>query len=196
MWAQRMRLGLGAILLLAGCSDAGSDPDTEADEPRAPSHTTCRGSLGPEVIEGDLIVPAGKRCELDRTKVRGRVTVEADATLVARKARFGGGVSAHGFERVELQRVWPRGDSATWRGPDYVFDRGRHLVIRGGDSDASYYVLGNTGRVEIRSLSLDLGGVYCAGNTRPPVVRGVAGETPGVLKGQCAGLKNFGETDF
>jgi hypothetical protein len=197
-------------LLLAGCSGSDSDPgSTSADtspEVVEPAATRCAGTIGAEDVDGDLIVPPKKSCRLEGTAVFGRVTVSPGASLVAVDAGFGEGISAHYFDRVELlgghapdrPDDWYLSQEPSSKMVDFVFDGGRDVVVRDGygNGNGQYYLLGNTGQVTIVGLSLDLGRIYCAGNTRPPKVRGISAESPGVLKGQCAGLKNFGVSDF
>lgn len=182
--------GVAALLLLAGCT--GSGTETDGDEPASSQNRTCRGSLGAEEVDGDLVVPRDATCRLDGTIVRGRTTVGIGATLIARQARLQEGVGAHWFERVELRDVSAPDSRIT----DFVFDGGGDLVIRGGPYNGRYWVVRNTGRIEITGFPLDIGSIYCAGNRRPPVVRGISAESPGVLQGQCAGLKHFGVSDF
>ena len=190
LW-MRATILLAAALLLAGCS--GSDGAEPEQAPAASSTTKCDGTVRDTEIDGDLVVGRDKSCTLDGVTVEGRVTVSPGASLVARGVDFDEGLSAHGYDRVEL-----RGSSAgeQSRQVDFVLDGGRELVVRGGPVNGQFYVLDTTGRVEISDLVLDLGRVYCARNVHDPVVRNISAETPGVLQGQCAGLKNFGESDF
>jgi hypothetical protein len=180
------------VLLLAGCT--GDDSGDESEEESAvPATTKCARSLGAVEVDGDVLVPRGKTCRMDGTTISGRVTVSSGATLVARDAHFEEGISAHLFDRVELRGG--SGGGPTW-GADIVLDGGRDVVLRDAPVHSDYYLIGNTGRVEIVGLSLIEGSVYCADNTHRPTVRGVSAESPGVLQGQCAGLENFGESDF
>jgi len=199
------------VIAATGCT--ASTPDDRPEKPARPSFldlaepaaTKCTGTLGAVEIEGDLLVPRKKSCRLNGTAVAGRVTVSLGASLVARDARFGEGVGAHAFDRVKLlggrvpgrPRDWGYGnDAESDQMVDFVFDGGGHVAVHEGPSDGEYYFLDNTGRVEVIGLRLDLGGVYCAGNTHRPTVRGISAESPGVLQGQCAGLRNFGQSDF
>ncbi|HEV7974179.1 hypothetical protein [Amycolatopsis sp.] len=50
--------------------------------------THCVGDAGAVTVPGDLLVPAGKSCVLDGTKVTGEVTVEPGANLVVTGGDF------------------------------------------------------------------------------------------------------------
>ncbi|WP_243057353.1 hypothetical protein [Nocardioides sp. SR21] len=180
------------VLLLAGCS--GSD-DAGPEQARAASSATkCDGTVRDIEIEGDLLVARKKTCTLEGVTVEGRVTVSRYATLVARDTHFDDGISAHEFDRVEVRGGSSGGTPV--QPADFLFDGGGDVVLRDAPVESAYYVLHSTGKVEIVGLSLIEGSVYCAGNTRRPEVRDISAESPGVLKGQCAGLKNFGVSDF
>ena len=203
-------------LLVLTSLGAACTASTSKNEPRRPAQssylelaepmaTKCTGTLGAVQVDGDLLVPRGRSCRLNGTAVGGRVTVSPGASLLARDARFGEGISAHAFERVELlggrvegrPRDWSYGNEAEDdQIVDFLFESGGDVAVRYGPSHGRYYFLENTGQVEVVGLGLDLGRVYCAGNTHPPKVRDVSGESPGVLHGQCAGLRNFGDSDF
>lgn len=50
--------------------------------------TTCVGEGGAVTVSGALVVPAGASCTLTGTKVKGTVTIEAGADLVAKGVTF------------------------------------------------------------------------------------------------------------
>ncbi|MFD3454845.1 hypothetical protein ACFWVC_22050 [Streptomyces sp. NPDC058691] len=50
--------------------------------------TTCVGEGGAVTVNGTLVVPAGASCTLTGTKVKGAVTIEAGADLVAKGVTF------------------------------------------------------------------------------------------------------------
>lgn len=181
-----------AGMLLAGCSGADSDGDSD-EESAVPATTKCKGSLGAVEVASDVLVPRGQTCRMDGTTITGRVTVSYDATLIARDAHFEEGIGAHLFDRVELRGG--SGGGRTW-GTDIVLDSGGDVILRDAPVESDYYVIGNTGRVEIIGLSLIEGSVYCAANARRPTIRDNSAESPGVLQGQCAGLKGFDASGF
>jgi hypothetical protein len=160
----------------------------------------CTATLRATDVRGDLRVPAGETCRLLGIAVHGRTTVGEGATLYARSTYFLGGLHARGHERVEIVSGEVEGRSDYW-GAEYqertraVIEDGGDVVLRAG-SYTDYVIRDNTGRIEVVGIYFDLGSANCRGNTRKPVVRGISAETPGVLQGQCAGLKHFGQTDF
>ena len=209
-------LAMSSMLAL-GCT-ADPDPD-DAEGPKReskreskflfldePAATPCKGTLGAVEIEGDLIVPRDRTCRLNGTAISGRTIVSKDSSLVAHDSRFGEGISAQSFRRVDLRGGPVEGRPRTWnydndaeelKQPDFVFDGGRNVAVHDGPINGNYYFLGITGQVEVVGLYLDLGSVYCAENSNRPVVRGISAETPGVLRGECASNgRAFGDTDF
>jgi hypothetical protein len=192
-----------AAALLTGCGAGGE----EAAGPPGP--VRCTGTIGAEHVAGKVVVPAGAQCTLAGTEVAGRVVVRRDATLVARSAVLGGGLSARGFERVEIVGGRVPGRERGWVSDlaeadvDHVLADGRDVTITSGNHNADYLLLRNRGSVEVRGFYLGNGSVTCRGNDRQPVVRKMSAETPGVLRGQCSGLRNgapvpgvWGATDF
>lgn len=205
--------------LLVGCSSDPTDgspgnkeqagaagaQEGDATNPVEPAATVCDDRLGAVDVAGDLLVPRDSTCRLEGTTVGGRVTVAYGASLLTQDARFGEGISAHSFDRVVLRGGRAEGRPRNWyyddleesaNAVDFVFDGGRSVVIEAGPTNGTFYILDIIGRVEVSGLFLDVGRLYCAGNTRTPFVRRISAESPGVLQGQCAGLKNFGQTDF
>lgn len=70
----------------------------------------CNGRMGRAAIDGDLRVPAGKRCTLDGTRIDGNIKVGRGATLQARGVR----VKATSRPRARARSRWPiRGSAAT-----------------------------------------------------------------------------------
>ncbi|MDX3850017.1 hypothetical protein [Streptomyces sp. AK02-01A] len=64
-----------------------------AGSAQAALYTVCVGDGGAVTVNGDLVVPAGESCTLTGTKVKGSVTVQAGADLVAADATFNGAVN-------------------------------------------------------------------------------------------------------
>lgn len=198
-------------LLLGGCSAApsdeksGSGEKTDPVDPVQPAATVCKDSLGAVEVPGNLTVPRNRTCRLEGTAIGGRVTVNRGASLIATDARFGQGISAHGFDRIELLRGRAEGRPRLWtyetrstesRVIDFVLSGGRTVNIESGPINGAYYLLGIRGQVTVKGLYLDLGFISCTGNKRTPDVSRISAESVGKLQGQCAGLKNFGQTDF
>ncbi|VXB49033.1 hypothetical protein [Nocardioides sp. AX2bis] len=207
-----------AAVLLSGCGGApSSDEDTPRKggaraqggylEVREPAATRCVGELGAVEVEGDLLVPRDRTCELEGTAIGGRTIVSSGASLYARDSEFGEGISAHWFRRVELLGGRAEGRPRAWslaqtppeysKVTDFDFVGGGRVSVQDGPGNGSYHFLNNSGRVEVTGLGLDLGHVYCFGNTRRPVVSGISGESPAVVQGQCAGLRSLTpDSDF
>lgn len=190
-------------VLLAAC---GSPP---ADRLAADDPVRCTGTIGAREVPGTVIVPAGRTCRLEGTIVRGPVVVRRDATLAARSAVLAGGLHARGFEEVEITGGPVDGRPGDWRPAhaeqpaEYVLEDGGRVTVTDGNPNGDYRLLRNRGRVEVRGLFFDSGGLTCRGNRQRPVVRRISAETPGVLGGQCSGLRNgvpvpgvWGQTDF
>ncbi|MFI6063048.1 hypothetical protein [Streptomyces sp. NPDC051286] len=60
---------------------------------QAALYTACVGDRGAVTVSNDLVVPAGMSGTLTGTKVKGTMTVEAGADLVAAGATFNGVVT-------------------------------------------------------------------------------------------------------
>jgi hypothetical protein len=63
----------------------------------------CRGTLGRVAVDS-LRVPEGARCVLTGTTVRGTITVQRGATLIANGVRVTGDVRARNAGKVVLRR--------------------------------------------------------------------------------------------
>lgn len=64
---------------------------------------TCRGTIGAQQIDGNVIVPSGATCTLAGTRVDGNVEVKGDATLVVKGVKVGGSIQAENHERVVVR---------------------------------------------------------------------------------------------
>jgi hypothetical protein len=62
----------------------------------------CVGLIGPETIEGDLVVPPGEFCDLAGTRVLGNVFVREEAELIAQEADVRGNIEAERNSFVDL----------------------------------------------------------------------------------------------
>jgi hypothetical protein len=63
----------------------------------------CRGSIGQQQLDENVIVPRGATCRLNGTRIDGNVFVRDDATLVARGVKVGGNIQAEDHERVVVR---------------------------------------------------------------------------------------------
>ncbi|MFF2324839.1 MULTISPECIES: hypothetical protein [unclassified Streptomyces] len=80
---------------------------------QAALYTTCVGDGGAVTVSNDLVVPAGKSCNLTGTKVKGTVTVEAGADLVAAGATFNGTVTVQENAYLDLTDTTVKGALTT-----------------------------------------------------------------------------------
>jgi hypothetical protein len=80
------RRGALACLLVALAVLAGGAANAQAAERQ------CVGLIGPETIEGNVVVPAGAVCDLLGTRVLGNVFVREEASLLANGADVRGNV--------------------------------------------------------------------------------------------------------
>jgi hypothetical protein len=83
------RRSIAALTVMAAAAAMGIAFATPAS---AGLTTHCVGDAGAVTVPGDLLVPAGKSCVLDGTKVTGEVTVEPGANLVVTGGAFSKGV--------------------------------------------------------------------------------------------------------
>ena len=159
--------------------------------------TRCRGTIGARTVD-NLKVPAGKRCVLEGTTVKGTIKVGRKATLIARGVRVVGNVQAENARKVVVRggsRVGGsiqivQGRTALVRGTkvnaDILFDdqRGEVRAIRnnvGGNIQAFQ----NTGGVVIKKNVVD-GNLQCKENR--PAPRGGGNKVEGNKEDQCSGL--------
>ncbi len=64
--------------------------------------THCNGTAGAVTVPGDLVVPAGKACNLDGTTIDGNVRVAAGADLVGSGITVNGNVTVQGDGYLDL----------------------------------------------------------------------------------------------
>lgn len=218
----RGKLGAAAavgVLALTGCgtvttNDDGAGPAAAGDATvfaaaPGPDKVRCTGVLGAERV-GDVVVPKGETCRMRGTEVIGKVVVRKRATLHAKASELTGGLQARGFKRVALvdgkvdgRKRWWFSDRSERSGVRYVLRKGESVKITRANINGQYLLTGNRGRIVVRGLYFDVGGLTCRNNRRKPVVRNMSAETPSVLSGQCTGMRNgrpipkvWGDTDF
>ncbi|MFJ3705610.1 MULTISPECIES: hypothetical protein [Streptomyces] len=127
---------------------------------QAALYTTCVGDGGAVTVSNDLVVPAGKSCTLTGTKVRGTVTVEAGADLVAAGATFNSSVTVAENAYLDLTDTTVKGTLTT----DSAF--GAHLersTLKAVDADEGFvYVVDSTLG---GAVSTEAGELYVSGST-------------------------------
>lgn len=108
--------GIAAVLSVAVAS------------PAQAAETQCRGALGPVVVAGDVVVPAGESCLLDGTTVRGNVVVRRDAVLATVDARVTGNIRANDATSLVFTGTIVGGDIRAERRTRFV---GEGLTVNG-----------------------------------------------------------------
>ena len=100
----------------------------------APAHAEdrrCTGTIGARSIDGNVIVPRGKTCRLNGTRVDDNVFVRANARLIARGVRVGGNIQAENHRLVKVLRRTVDGRYVRARvGGDVQLTSGRSSEIR------------------------------------------------------------------
>lgn len=165
------KLGMATALSVAA---AAALPATAHAEER-----TCRGSLGARTVD-NLRVPTGATCLLTGTYVKGTITVQRGATLVARGIRVVGNVQGEGAKKVVVERrsrvggsvQVKQGRSAIVRGTriigDIQYDHNRgYLRANSNRVGGSIQVIGNSGGAQI-FLNVVNGNLQCKENRPRP----------------------------
>jgi hypothetical protein len=165
-------LALAATLLVAGPT-----PAAHADDRR------CVGTIGAVTVDDDIVVPAGKSCTLQGTRVEGNVIVKRGARLVARGVRVDGNIQSQAHRRVV---VAPRnGRSSVVEGNIQLkAGRGGGQVLR-TVVDGDIQLFSNKGRFVVRGNRVD-GNLQCKGNSPRPI--GSRNRVEGNKENQCRGL--------
>ncbi len=91
----------------------------------------CSGTIAARSIDGNVIVPRGKTCRLNGTRVDDNVFVRAGARLIARGVRIGGNIQADDHQLVRVIRREVDGRLVRSRiGADIQLVSGRFSEIR------------------------------------------------------------------
>ena len=170
---------------------------TAVAAPAAADVTTCRGKIG-QVTVDDLRVPTGATCELNRTKVKGAITVESGGTVLATRVVVIGNVMADGARSVSIvQKSRIGGSIEIVQGKrakiaDSEIDGSMRFEKNGGRLKISDNVVGghvralqNSGGVSIDDNVID-GDLLCRGNR--PVPEGGDNTVLGTKQDQCRKL--------
>jgi hypothetical protein len=154
----------------------------------------CRGSIGARTLD-NVRVPAGATCRLTRTYVKGTITVQRGATLVANRVRVVGNVQGEGARNVVVRRSSrvggsvqvKQGGSATVLGSrvngDIQYDANRRLLVASSNRvGGSIQVVGNRGGARIYR-NVVIGNLQCKENSPRP--RGGGNRVGGSKEDQC-----------
>ena len=157
----------------------------------------CRGSIGARTLD-NVRVPTGETCRLTRMHVKGTITVQRGATLLADRVRVVGNVQAEGARNVVVRNgsriggsvqvkqggrakvVWSRVNA------DIQYDANRgELVASRNHVGGSIQVDGNSGLARIFHNVID-GNLQCKENEPSP--RGDGNRVGGNKEDQCSGF--------
>ena len=173
--------GMVLVLLLTVASGI-------AATPVAAEEYACRGTVGARTLD-NVRVPSGATCVLDGTTVKGTVTVGADATLKARRARVVGNIQAENHKLVVVNGGTTVGGSiqivqggaykvvgVKVTGSIQTDDNSGVSLLRNNTVDADIQVIKHRNGVEISTNRVD-GNLQCKENSPAPtgggnVVRG------------------------
>ncbi len=165
--------------------------------PALAEETVCRSNLGGIVVD-NLRVPQNAICRLNGTRVKGTITVQNNATLIARKIVVIGNVQAENAKQVNVLESSRVGGSV-----QVVQGGGANVLDSFVDSDILYdnnnaalramrttvggnvQAFQNTGGVEIRRNVID-GNLQCKANNPMPI--GGNNVVGGTKEDQCRRL--------
>jgi hypothetical protein len=191
-----MKGGLVGLALLA---------TAVAPSPASAEERTCRGTLRAVTVD-NLRVPQDATCELVRTYVKGTITVQRNATLIARGVRVIGNVQAENAKNVVVtyrrssgivyrSRIGgsvqvKQGGAATVRRArvtgDIQYDANRrYLRANRNKVGGSIQVVGNSGGAEIFRNVIN-GNLQCKENSPAPI--GGGNVVGGNKEDQCRGF--------
>lgn len=153
----RALAALAALPIVAAGLVFGAAP-AEADD------TTCRGTIGAESIDGNVIVPKGALCRLIGTRIDGNVHVKSNAILKAKGVRVGGSIQAENHERVV---VGPLGGRGSHVDGSIQLKQGGGGRIAKVDVGSDIQLFSNDGLFVVKGNHVD-GNLQCKSNTPRP----------------------------
>jgi len=157
----------------------------------------CRGELGGVTVD-NLRVPDGANCVITRTRVKGNIKVESNATLNARGVRVTGNVQAENARAVSVTQFSRIGGSVQIKQSesaavlnstvrrDIQYNANRSpLRVNDNKVGGNVQVIGNQAHAEIYRNSID-GNLQCKENSASP--SGGSNRVRGSKEDQCAGF--------
>jgi hypothetical protein len=157
--------------------------------------TTCQGTLGAITVD-NVKVPQGGTCTLRGTTVKGNVSVNTGANLVAIGAKVNGSIQAEGAALVDVNSNSTVGGSVqivqgrrarivnTSINADLQYNSNTGALIANSNQiGGSLQAFQNTGGVNIRQNRIN-GNLQCKENTPAPV--GGGNTVNGNKEDQCA----------
>lgn len=163
-------------------------------------NTVCTGTIGAVTVD-NLIVPDGRTCTLNGTRVEGNIIVSTGATLTAKGVDVDGNIQAEGAKSVQVlvlngarsfvggsvqieQGGSARIDRVDINGDLQLFQNRGFLRVTGNDIGANLQAFQNTGGLTI-AKNVIAENLQCAANNPPPTG---GGNTAGDKEEQCANL--------
>ncbi len=157
----------------------------------------CVGTLGAITVD-NVLVPEGRTCTLNKTRVQGTVQVAGNATLYAKTARINGNVQAENAKLVSVTANTTVGDSiqvkqggaatinrVTVEGDIQFDDNAKRVQVLNNTVGGSIQVFENTGGAVIKGNRVD-GNLQCKSNTPAPT--GGGNVVQGNKEDQCRRL--------
>jgi hypothetical protein len=160
----------------------------------------CIGTIGAVTVD-NLIVPSGRTCTLNGTRVEGNIIVSTGAMLTAKGVDVDGNVQAEGARSVQVLVL---GGARSFVGGDVQIEQGGSARIDRVDIDGDLQLFQNRGFLRVTGNDIggnlqanqNTGGIHianniiaenlqCAANNPPPTG---GGNTAGDKEDQCANL--------
>lgn len=176
----RSKLALALVVPAAMAGTLLTAPAAYADD------RICRGMIGQQHLDGDVIVPKGATCTLAGTRVDGNVLVRGNATLVAKGVRVGGNIQAENHQRVVVRDRPVDGKVTKSRieGSIQLKQGGGGTLLR-TVVNADIQLFSNDGEFDVRGNRVG-GNLQCKSNDPKPV--GGNNTVEGNKEDQCKGL--------
>jgi hypothetical protein len=165
--------------------------------PAMAEETVCNGSLGAVTVD-NLRVPQNATCRLTGTRVKGTITVQNNAALVARKVVVIGNVQAENARQVNVLAGSRVGGSVqlvqgggakvydSFIDSDILFDSNNaYFRAARNNVGGNIQAFQNSGGVEISSNTIN-GNLQCKENFPEPI--GGGNVVGGNKEDQCSGL--------
>ena len=158
--------------------------------------TTCTGTIGAVQLD-NVVVPDGRSCTLNRTRLKGNIVVGTGATLTATGVRVNGNIQAEGARAVFVKPATTVGgsiqivkggtariDRAWINGDLQLFENRGRLRASGNFIGGNLQVVSNTGGVLLTDNDIE-GAMQCKQNTPP---RRAAATRPGTRRTSALNL--------
>jgi|SRR5688572_1479497 hypothetical protein len=146
----------------------------------------CRGTIGSQQLDGNVIVPKGASCTLAGTRIDGNVFVRGDAQLLAKGVKIGGNIQAENHKSVIVRHREVDGQVQRSRIEGSIqLKQGGGGELRRTVVNADIQLFSNTGLFEVRGNVVG-GNLQCKSNDPQPV--GGNNTVEGNKEDQCQNL--------